>query len=310
MRIAAWNAVACVLVGGLASAATAAELFTLNVSGAGNLLRVDQQTGAATPLAPEDSLGPGSWSGLSASATDSSVLYAVNNPLPPNLDAPQFSHLARIDLTTATASLFPAFDTGELGYENVFSSALAISPLDPDIAVVAGFDRSFPPQRLLWTADVRTGQVRGPGIEIASNLAALTFGPDGVTLYGTDSDGQLLTVNPDTGDATVVGDPGLSNFLTGLAFHPQDGTLFATEGFREDRLVILDASSGSLVTEIGPLGIPGPEGLAFVPEPGALALLLVGLPLLVRRRFRQPSREHRGQRAHRDGRARTSGVVG
>jgi WD40 repeat protein len=262
------------------SLASAATLYTLNVNGPGNLLRVDTTTGAATSVAPELSLGPGSWNGLSTWPSDSSVLVAVNNPRPATFDDPQFSRLSRIDAATGAATLLPLFDGSVLGSEQVFSSALAISPLAPNVAVVIGADRSFPPQSLIWTADVDTGAVLTAAQPLSTRIESLTFAPDGVTLFGADQQGQLVNIDPNTAEVTLVGDPGLSNFITGLAFRPGDGTLFAIDGGSSDRLVILNPLDGSVVANVGPLGIIGPEGLAFIPEPSSLVGLAFGVLLL------------------------------
>ncbi len=258
----------------------AAELYTLNVSGPGNLLRVDAANGIATPLATE-SLGEGSWNGLSSSPTNSNILFAVNNPRPATLDDPQFSRLARIDLAGGTANLFPFFDTDVLGHTDVFSSALAISSLEPGVAVVAGFDGEFPPNRILWKVDLSNGEALGRAVptQDSTGLESLTYSLDGTTLFGADTDGRLVKVDAETGGITAVGDPGLSNFISGLAFRPDDGTLFAIDAFRADRLVTLDHLTGEFLSEVGPLGITGPEGLAFAPEPLATGLLMWGVVL-------------------------------
>ena len=244
--------------------AQASTLYTLNVTG--ELLSVDQETGATSQLAA--GLGVGSWSGLAASPIDANVLFTINNPRPPTLDDTQFSRLARIDLDTGQLTLFPLFDGDALGRPDIFSSGIAISPNEPDVAIVSGSDVEFPPQPFLYRVDTVTGQVLEPAKPLANvrRIESLTFGLDGTTLYGTNQDGALVTIDPQTAAATIVGDPGLTDFLTGLAFHPDDGSLFAINGLRRDHLVTLDASSGALVKDVGALGITGPEGLAFVAD--------------------------------------------
>ena len=95
-----------------------------------------------------------------------------------------------------------------------------------------------------------------------------------------------MNVDSDTAEVTLVGDPGLTDFVTGLAFRPADGVLFAIDGLRRDRLVILNPLNGALVADVGPLGILGPEGLAFVPEPATITVLWWTL-VLGGRRFLQ-----------------------
>ncbi len=262
----------------LGSPAEASPLYTLNVAGTGNLLLVDTASGAAAPVAPDRSLGPGSWNGLSSWPTDSNIVFAVNNPRPARFEDPQFSRLSRIDLASGTATLFPHFDSDVLGSPEVFSLGVAISPLDPNIAVVVGVDRRIPPTNMMFRVDVTTGAVLDTALQIndASRIESLTFSPDGATLFGTDDDGRLVNLDPDTAQITIVGDPELTDFVTGLAFRPSDGALFAIDGLRQDRLVILDPASGTLVADVGPLGIVGPEGLAFVPEPSTMTFLWWG----------------------------------
>jgi len=260
------------------SLAEAAPLYTLNVAGTGNLLLVDTVSGAASPVAPDRSLGPGSWNGLSSWPTDSNIVFAVNNPRPARFEDPQFSRLSRIDLTSGTATLFPHFDSDVLGSPEIFSLGVAISPLEPNIAVVVGVDRGIPPTNMMFRVDVTTGVVLDTAVRIdgASRIESLTFGPDGTTLFGTDDDGRLVNLDPDTAQITIVGDPELTDFITGLAFRPSDGALFAIDGLRQDRLVILDPLNGTLVANVGRLGIIGPEGLAFVPEPSTITFLWWG----------------------------------
>lgn len=239
-------------------------LYTLNVTG--ELLTVNTETGFTTPIFT--ALGAGSWSGLSASPIESNVLFAINNPRPLTLADPQFSRLARINLDDGAVALFPFFDTKILGSPNVFSSGIAISPSEPNVAIVTGSDSGFPPQPYLYRVDTATGEVlesAKPLVNIG-RVESLTFGSDGTTLYGANQDGELVKFDPQSAEASFAGDPQLTNFLTGLAFEPDEGELFAIDGLGNDRLVRLDPLTGAVVETIGPLGIKGPEGLAFVSE--------------------------------------------
>lgn len=252
----------------LFSGLTSAEstLYTLNTSGSsGSLWSVNLQTGSASQTV-FDALGAGSWNGLAASPVDANVLYAINNPRPASLDEPSFSRLVQIDLNTGESLQFPLFDNDILGSSSIVSSGIAISSQEPNVAIIAGNGTGFPPNPYLYRVDLATGEV----IEAAKSLAnvrrieSLTFSPDGAKLFGTNQDGELVTIDPQTAVVSVIGDAGLTNFLTGLAFEPNDASLFAIDGLRSDQLVHLDASTGALIDIIGPLGIGGPEGLAFV----------------------------------------------
>ena len=250
----------------------AEELFVLDTSddpGVVNTLKslfvVNQQTGATT-LAIEE-LGRGSWMGLTAAQTEGRVLYAVQNPRPLTFDDPKFSRLARIDVDAAEVTLFPFFDWDVLGFGDGHATGVAISPSDPTIAIVVGGDLGIPPTSFVWEVNAETGEVLGPARELINirRIESVTFNLDGTTLYGTNQDGHLVTVDLETATATVVGDPGLSLSITGLAFHPDTGDLFAVDGRLADRLVRLNPNDGSTMAVIGPLGIKGPEGLAFLP---------------------------------------------
>lgn len=238
-------------------------LYTLNATG--SLWSVDVETGS-TSETTFDVLGPGSWNGVAASPVDGNLIYAVNNPRPAQLQDPSFSRLVRIDLNAGQSTPLPLFDNELLGSPSIVSTGIAISIQEPDVAIVVGSDTRIPPNPYLYRVDVATGDLLEPA-KIMTNvrrLESLTFSRDGSTLYGANQDGELVTIVPETADVSVVGGPGLSNHLTGLAFEPDDETLFAIDGLRSDQLIRIDASTGTLIDIVGPLGIVGPEGLAFV----------------------------------------------
>ena len=148
--------------------------------------------------------------------------------------------MARISVADGSATLFPLFDKDlfALGVTDIFSTGIAISPLNPTIAVVTGFEVPRGARRLIWKVHLATGTVLGPALELQDEdrnlvLHALDFSLDGSTLYGINSDEELVTVDPDTGVVTVLGATGVqSPFMEGLAFRPEDGTLFAATGPR------------------------------------------------------------------------------
>ncbi|MDC0937269.1 PEP-CTERM sorting domain-containing protein, partial [Pirellulales bacterium] len=268
--------------------ATANGLFTTNIDPAARTLhQVDLSTGGAAAVRPDAPLTAGSWSGLSSLPGDGRFVYAVHNPRIPTFDSTQTSRLAKIRISDGQPTLLPLLDPAAAGLDELFSTSVAISPLNPTVAMVSGFDRFGP--KVLFQADLATGAViAGSAVELPNDrrLSALTYAPDGATLYGTDSEGLLVTVDPATGNTTTIGDPGLSDFLTGLAFRPADGALFAIEGLSHDRLLILDPVDGSVSSIVGPLRIRGPEGLAFVvPEPTGMWLVAsAAISFAVRRR--------------------------
>ncbi len=257
------------IVGGFAAptAVDGSALLAINTAGPGAFVVVDAATGRATAVDPDVSLGTASWVGLAAvPGGDPNVAYALHNPPPPVFgDSPQ-SRLARIDTQSGAATLLPFFDVGVLGSPGPVSTAIAISPLEPSVATVMAFEFDAPGDRLLFKVSLDNGAVLGPALVLPERKAinAITYSPDGLTLYATDPDGALATLNTTTGVLTRIGDPaGVSNFVTGLAFRPEDGALFAIDAGFNDRLVQLDPSTGALIEGLGRLGIGGPSGLAF-----------------------------------------------
>lgn len=270
-----WLIVAMTTVGSFSSRAGASALVVTNVTGTGNFRVVDQETGAATSVDPDLPLGPDSWAGLAAAPGNSQFVYALQNPTPLHFGDPPTSRLAKIDTATGEATLFPLFDVSVLGSPGPTSTAIAISPLDPAVATVVAFEFEAPGERLLFDVSLETGEVLGPAMILPQRTAirAITYSPDGQTLYATNDVGALATLNPTTGVLTTIGDPaGLSSFINGLAFRPEDGLLYAIDAGLNDRLVTLNPANGSLIEIIGQFGISGPAGLAFVsPESSGVA---------------------------------------
>ncbi len=251
--------------------ATATPLYMLDVNGAnnGNFRLVDPVNGGSTPINADSSLGPGSWNGLARLPGNSDFAYAVNNPHPGTFANPQTSRMARINIADGTATLFPLFDQNTLGVPEIFSTGIAISPLNPFIAIATGREVRGGDKRLIWKVHLATGTVLGPAVELQDGirLHALDFSLDGTTLYAINNDAQLVTVVPETGAVTILGDTGIpmTRALEGLAFRPEDGTLFAIEAGTFDQLITLDPVNGSVLSTIGHIGTIGPEGLAFIP---------------------------------------------
>ena len=239
-------------------------LYTIDAADR-ELMSIDMATGLASTVLPD--LAFGTWSGLSAAPNDSNIIYAVFNNRPATLDDLSFTSLAVIDLAEGTAEPFPFFESDDLGTSDIFAGGVAVSSLDPTTAWFVGTDRSIPPNPLLWSVDVSDGSVimQTQPLNNVRRVEAITFDSNG-TLYGSNQDGELITIDLESGDATTVGDPNLTSFITGLAFD-EKGQLFATDGLRQDILVTLSPEDGSLVEKVGPLGIIGPEGLAFVAQP-------------------------------------------
>ncbi len=223
----------------------------------GTLRRVDQSTGATTAVV---NLQTNSIRGLSNRPGDSTYIYGIYVVDLVN------SGLARINTVTGNTNLLPLFDEPTLGISKPQADAIAISPTAPNVAVIAGFSINSGSPGFLWKVNIETGTVLGPALPTTSWIWELAYSLDGSVLYGVNDQGQLVTVDSDTGNVALIGDPGLNTFIEGLAFRPGDGKLFAIDGDLHDRLVTLDPANGSLLDMMDSLGVVGPYGLAFIPS--------------------------------------------
>ena len=222
----------------------------------GGLRLLNQSNGSSSLIS--GSGGSGSTAGLTSRGSETSNVYAVEN-------ISDGSRFVRVNTTTGAETEYPAFNESILGVAEPFATAVAISPTNTNVAIVAGFIGDFDDpdfgDDFLWQVNVNTGAVLGAAVP-SSNFSALTYSLDGSTLYGTVGS-RLVTVNPVTGSTSTVGSTGLSSFIEGLAFRPEDGALFAVDAFTSDNLVRLNPNTGALVQTLGNVGIAGPEGIAF-----------------------------------------------
>lgn len=270
-------------------AALDAELYLFDSAGSDDQLRrVNQTNGSSVAVG---SYFPADIGGLTSRPNDP-VVYAVGHA---NLSGDHW--LRTLDPSTGGGSILTVIDPAWLGFQQGPAwqmDALAISPSEPDVAVVAGWNSAL--QFRIARIDLNTLQPIGGPITTGHNWGALTFTPDGKKLlgstgfYDTDhpADSKLYEIDPLTGAATLIGDTGSSD-LTGLAFHPGTHELFAIDAYQTDAIVVLDPQTGAQTRVVGPTGRHGPSDLAFlpaaVPEPGSAALIgLASITLLRRRR--------------------------
>jgi hypothetical protein len=231
------------------------------------LLIVNQTNGSHTVV--DSNSRNNSIEDLTSRHTEPGFLYGVENSLRGD------AQLARIDERTGFTSVKPFFNPASPGNIPSFANGIAISSKNPRVATVTGSSRSA--GQRIWQADVETGEMLGVGVEVPP-LGPLAYSLDGNTLFSADDDGRLVAVDPLTGYVSIVGDPGLSDHIEGLAFRPEDGVLFAIDGFDVDNLVTLDPSTGALISIKGRLNFLGSHGLAFsIPEPTTLAIVAAAL---------------------------------
>jgi hypothetical protein len=103
-------------------------------------------------------------------------------------------------------------------------------------------------------------------------------------LYATNyDDSGLYSIDINTGAATYIGDTGVRCDLVGLAYDEWTQTLYLNEADVTDSLYTVDVDTG-LATLVGANGYPWIDGLAWIPEPSALALLALGALTALRRR--------------------------
>ena len=104
-------------------------------------------------------------------------------------------------------------------------------------------------------------------------------------LYATNyDDSGLYSIDITTGAATYIGNTGVRCDVVGLAYDEWTQTLYLNEADVTNSLYTVDVTTG-VATPVGPNGHPWIDGLAWLPEPSSLILLVVGaLPVLRRRR--------------------------
>lgn len=268
------------------------QLFMAPVGGE-SLLLVDE---TSAQFVVHQSLPSRLFYDIAGDPLDSSSIYTVSMNTGTDFEP---AWISRIDTVGKTFSDVVMLDPTWFGYpstDRVNVDALAISPAAPHVAVIAATSIDFGPAPRLLRFDLQTLTPLAPAVDSDHMWGAFTYTPDGQTLlgatnffdgptYGSGSD--LYQIDPLTGNDTLIGYTG-STAITGMAFSPEDHALYAVDAYKTDALVILDPDTGAITATIGPFGIAGPEGIAFlpvaVPEPSALVLCAIGVQVLVRRR--------------------------
>lgn len=256
----------------LSAPAGASELFSVQYAGPTPLYKMDQATGAATPIGASgfDGVGDLTSDTRPSSATVWGVRIASKELLTFNTGTGAATSVAALDSTDSIVSL--AFDP--VGHRLFGNSSFSFG--------AAG--------DYLYGIDPATGATSPIGRIGFNDVYALGFAQNG-KLYGVSnatSPNQLILIDTATGAGSLVATLQLSNVFD-IASRPEDGAMFLAES-TSGRLWTLDVSNG-VATDVGPYGgdvSPNVVGLAFsaVPEPStaSLALLAGGVSLLARRR--------------------------
>lgn len=253
------------LVLALVPCVQAAPLYGTSFGGVGGaiLYAVNPGSGAASNPRP---ISIDFLVGIEVGA--SGVIYGLSNSA---ADVP--NALFTINPATGAAQL-----VGPTGLAGVAEGDLAFDPISGEL--YGCYNLLGTGQRQLFTINLGTAVATPRPISLAGDPSGLAFGLDG-TLYAIDTNlQQLLTVDKTTGQTLTI--KSLSRPLgstVGMDTDPATGILYVADGESSgtDKLYSLDPGTGTL-TEIGPTGLAnGLAGLAFLPEPNTLLLLLMAL---------------------------------
>jgi hypothetical protein len=221
-----------------------------------NLYEIDPATGAATLI--------GSTGLTEINGIDYHEMYGIMVAYTTDSD------LYALDLSTGAATLLAdapgIVPEGDLAYSAgtwYASNGGDFGTVDQGTAAFASIGAMGP------LAD----NVAGVAVDVTGNVF-------GYSKNGANED-SLISINMGSGAAAMVGLTGLNadQAVGGLDFNPDDNVLFLTD---HGSLYTVDTSSGA-ATLVGAHGVDGMSGLAFVPEPASLLVIMLGALLLRRR---------------------------
>jgi hypothetical protein len=264
-----------VLILSITQLARASQLYSLDSNGGtpATIYTLSQTTGAETLVGP---VGP--------TFTFPGDLTSDTNPANFRIWAPEINSntLLKINPITGAGTPVGPFST-PAGPVKIVS--LAFDPVTSTLYGNTSVGFGGNPDRL-FRIDPNTGASTPVGDIGFNNVFALGFSQAG-KLYGvSDVSHQLLLIDTTLGTGSVVG-PVAQLSVYDLATRPEDGAAFLVDS-NTNSLYRLDLNTGGTGL-IGPHLAPhNMVGLAFgpVPEPAALILLAIGLPLAAFRRRR------------------------
>lgn len=250
----------------LAGSAQASVLYgSSGFPAAGNLLNIDQATGQASQVGV--GLGVGNVGDLTSNSITGQT-WGVK------IDTNQ---LVNIDpatgLATGVVNLNSPSGMTSLAYSNLTGKLYGNTSVS--------FGSQF---ESLYEIDPVTGNCVFVGRILFDDVFALGFANDG-TLYGISAAStQLITISTLNGNGALVAGLALGG-LFDMAARPEDGVMFVSNAFNAS-LYTINLGNGAL-TPVGlynSVNATNVVGLAFVPAPGAAALLGLGAIVAVRRR--------------------------
>lgn len=260
---------------------TVLGLYAIEVGGSSpSLFEVDATN--ATELAAFSLPAGRQWNDITAAPFDPSGVYAVS--LETGTSA---RRLSRVDTTNGGFADIPLTNGATTG-PNPLSFGwwgIAFDPRDAKIGYIGltvslgGGGQSHAIARF----DLQT-QMFEHSVSTTHRWAALAMSANGELIGSVDifdesrSPGdraEVYDIDPNTGQTSLRFTSSYRD-LTGLAFHPEDGRLFAINAFSSDEVIVIDSESGNLFDVIGGLPTGGPNGLAFtaVPEPLSVHLVI------------------------------------
>lgn len=196
----------------------------------------------------------------------------------------------RIDTATGAVDTVLDLDPVALGLPEgmqLVPFTFAISSLEPDVAVVAGFLFPIGCGQLgtnivhqLFFVDLDTGEPARPPVALSPNEltyhpSALAFSPEGVLFASFDSGGHepLGTIDPETGEIHEIAG---SAAVGALAFQPATNALFAylyDSDVGQAAVVVLDPASGTVTATLASTG-PDVNPISFAAaRPSAIPAL-------------------------------------